>query len=280
MLRLVVSLFLLASCGDGGIAWGDVDPPDRHGVGTIEREVRGSSHIRVRKKGSVRTLLFVDQDGKEMRQSQVDLSRPAHLMFAYTRVMFASYLLVPKPGRALIVGLGGGAMIHFLRKHDPALAIDVVEIDKAVIEVARDLFAVKADDHVAIKQADGLAYLRDTRTAYDVIYLDAFLAIAKDVTDDTGTPRHLKTSRFLELVRSRIAPGGAAVFNLHNHGELESDLKAIRAAFANVYTFRTPPDGNIIVVASTDPDRRDEQVLRKQAAALDSGPPPPWIGKR
>lgn len=276
MLRLAITLILLAACDHSVLA--DADPPDRHGVGAVEIDVRGTSHVRVRKQGSVRTLLFVDEAGHEMRQSQVDLSRPAHLMFPYTRVMFASYLVVPAPKRALIVGLGGGAMIHFLRKYDPALALDVVELDRAVIEVAGKLFAVKASAKVAIHQADGLVWLRDTEARYDVIWLDAFLAVAKQVTDHTGTPRHLKTARFLALVRSRLAANGAAVFNLHHHPELEADLEAIRAAFPNVYTFTTPPDGNVIVVASLEPTRRDERALRTRARALDRDPPPVWVG--
>jgi spermidine synthase len=277
---LVLAMIALASCDESGISWADTEPPDRHGVGRIEREVRGHSHIRVRKKGSVRTLLFVDSAGKEMRQSQVDLAHPARLQFPYTRTMFASYLLVPRPRRVLIVGLGGGAMVHFLKAHDPEVAMDVVEIDPAVITVARDLFAVNADDHLAIHEADGLVFLKATKTRYDVIYLDAFLAVAKDVTDGTGTPRHLKAARFLELVRSRLAPGGVAVFNLHHHQDLQADLAAIRAAFSQHYTFRVARDGNLIAIGSTERDRRDEQALRKQATALDTDPPPKWIGKR
>ncbi|MBA2545166.1 MAG: fused MFS/spermidine synthase [Deltaproteobacteria bacterium] len=284
MLRLVmIAVIALSSCsGDAGIPWADADaaPPDRHGVGPVERDVQGLSHIRVRRRGTVRTLLFVDKAGVEMRQSQVDLAHPARLQYPYTRTMFASYLLVPQPKRVLIVGLGGGSMVHFLRKYDPAVAIDVVELDPAVIDVATDLFAVKPDDHLAIHEADGLAFLRDTKIRYDVIYLDAFLAVAKDITDDTGTPRHLKAARFLELVRSRLAPDGAAVFNLHHHPDLQADLDAIRKAFPQLYTFRVSRDGNLIAVGSAARERRDEAGMRKQATALDTDPPPAWIGKR
>lgn len=277
MLRFVLMAMLAAACSDSGISWADVDTADRHGVGKIEREVQGVSKIRVRKRGTVRTLLFVDAKGGEFRQSQVDLARPAYLLFQYTRMMFASYLLAPQPKRALIVGLGGGAMVHYLRKYDPALVLDVVELDPKVIELARELFAVKPGDHLALHEGDGLVYLRDSKASYDAIYLDAFLAVVKS-TDATGVPLEHRTAKFFALVRARLAPGGVAVFNLHSHDDHEKDLEAIRGAFSQVYTFRTPKDANVIAIATLDKDRRDEPALRRKAAALMGDPPPAWIG--
>src|SRR5262249_29145201 len=66
------------------------------------------SRIRVTKEQSVRTLWFVRESGEALIESQVNLDKPHELLVPYTRYMFGSYLLRPKPEKVLIVGLGGG----------------------------------------------------------------------------------------------------------------------------------------------------------------------------
>jgi hypothetical protein len=65
----------------------------------------------------------------------MNLKSPHVLRFTYLQHMFASYLLQPKQSKVLIVGLGGGSMVHFLQKHDPTVAVDAVEIDPVVVQL-------------------------------------------------------------------------------------------------------------------------------------------------
>ena len=66
---------------------------------------------------------------KRCSKRQVDLRQPHVLQFEYLRFMFASYLLRDQQKDVLIIGLGGGGMVHFLRRIDPKVRIDAVEID-------------------------------------------------------------------------------------------------------------------------------------------------------
>ena len=76
--------------------------------GVVELDQQSNySHLRVRKQGSVRTLMFVRDSGEEYIQSMVNMNRPHELLSTYCRAMFASYLVQPCPRRVLIVGLGG-----------------------------------------------------------------------------------------------------------------------------------------------------------------------------
>lgn len=243
-------------------------PPDRHHAGPIEYEVRSEySQIRVRKRGRVRTLLFVDEHGRERVQSKVDLAHPAQLELPYTRMMFASYLVAPTQHRVLIVGLGGGAMVHHLRSIDAALEIDVVELDREVIRVADRLFDVRDGGRVHVHARDAIAWFEAAAPTYEAIYLDAFLGDSPG-TDATGAPREVRTTRFLERVRARLSRGGVAVINLHHHYGHEADLNAIRDVFPAVYTLQVPGDGNVIVLAMRDIEHRDQDALRAQAAKL------------
>ena len=65
-------------------------------------------------------------------QSSIRVGFPLDLQLAYTRAAMVALAAHPAPRRALVVGLGGGAMPMFLRAADPALAIDVVDIDPLV----------------------------------------------------------------------------------------------------------------------------------------------------
>ena len=116
--------------------------PRSYGVVEFDKQ-SDYSHIRVRKQGSVYTLMFVRDSGEEYIQSMVNMKRPYELLNAYCRAMFASYLVQPHPQRMLIVGLGGGAMVHFLEHYDKDLRVDALEIDPVVAQAADRFFNVR-----------------------------------------------------------------------------------------------------------------------------------------
>ena len=84
------------------------------------------SHIRIRRRGPIRSMIFVRDNGHEVLETQMDLRRPAELKFEYLRYLFASYLFQPEPKQVLIVGLGGCIMVHYLQQTDPGVKIDAI----------------------------------------------------------------------------------------------------------------------------------------------------------
>jgi spermidine synthase len=237
-------------------------------LGAVEFDKESEySHIRVRKQGSVQTLLFVRDRGEEVVQSMVNLKKPYELLCAYSRSLFASYLLQPRQQRVLIVGLGGGAMIHFLKHYDPEVKIDALEIDPVVVQVADRYFDVRSEGNVNIVTTDGVRYLERTKERYDVIYMDAFLKPSAD-TDPTGKPLAMKTQQFYKEMQKRLNPRGVVVFNVNPHQAVDADLRAIRAAFGQSYVFHTA-DTNIIVLATASATRQESAALRLRAKQLD-----------
>ena len=226
------------------------------------------SHIRIRKRGSIRELLFVRDNGQEARQSVIDLQAPHQLQSQYLKRMFASYLFQPDQQRVLIIGLGGGAMVRFLQHYEPALVVDVVEIDPVVVRLAAEYFETRADDSVSIMTADGFDFLETTPHRYDVIYFDAFLKPSAD-TDATGVPQRLKTIAFYQSVQQKLRPGGVVVFNLNPHADIDEDLRTIDTAFAQVDTFACPPSGNLVAVATLADEAPDADLLQQRAETLD-----------
>ena len=237
--------------------------------GTTELEVKSEfSRIVVRKQGNVRSLVFVHDDGLEALESELDLRRPHRLLLPYTRYMFASYLFRPKPERVLIVGLGGGSMVHFLRHHDPDLAVDVVEIDPVVVKIAEVYFGVSSDSKVRILVRDASKYLTTSKERYDVIYMDAFLK-PSGKTDISGVPLRLKTVQFFKSVQKRLKPGGVVVFNVHVYDDTKETVATIRSAFPQVYVFQVSHRKSLVVVGSVAKQREKRSNLRLTAKQID-----------
>src|SRR5688572_6318244 len=129
-------------------------------LGELEHEETSAfSRIRVRRYGDVRALTFVRDNGQEAVQSRLDLNAPHTLQSPYARGMFGSYLYQPNPRRALIVGLGGGAMVRFLTHYEPQVQIDAVEIDPAVVRIAGEYFGVRTGGNVRVHTADGVKFV-------------------------------------------------------------------------------------------------------------------------
>ena len=132
-------------------------------TGYLELDVQSDySHIRVRRMNNVRTMVFVRDTGEEALETQVDFARPHELCFDYLRYMFLSYVFRPQQEKVLIIGLGGGSMIHFLNRYDPKVNVDAVEIDPVVVKIADQYFGVRSGGNVNIVTADGLQYLAKT----------------------------------------------------------------------------------------------------------------------
>lgn len=266
-MRAFLSLFaLLLACCPPAFAAGTARAAKPAGV--LEEEVKSEfSRIRVRRQASVRTLLFVRDNKEEVIETIVNLKKPYEMLAPYTRGMFASYLFQPKQQQVLIVGLGGGAMVHFLRHYDPETQVTAVEIDPVVVKLADRYFAVRPDKTLNIITGDGLQYLEKTDARYDVIYMDAFLKPSAD-TDATGTPLPMKTIRFYKGVQEKLKPGGVVAFNLNRHQGLEADINTLRGAFPQIYVFRVA-ENNVAVIGTTSQTRETPAALLTRAKDID-----------
>jgi spermidine synthase len=215
----------------------------------------------------VRTLYF-----GHIVESQVDLARPHRLMLSYYRAMFASLLFVPPPfdssRRTLLIGLGGGAMVHFMNHVFPKMHLDVVELNPSVIRLAYDVFGLRPNvPTTRIVQADAFDFVRRAPSAsYDVVMMDAFLHPTEG-TDATGVPLHLKTNAFTRDLKRLLVPNGVAVFNLNDGPQTADDLANLRAVFPVTYTMVR--GGNIIVVALSTRSIPTSETLSSRAMHVD-----------
>jgi spermidine synthase len=108
------------------------------------------------------------------------------------------------------------------------------------------------------RAGDGRVFLNRDGERYDLILVDAYRG--------GYVPFHLLTREFYGLVKQRLAPGGAAAFNVHDGSKLyTSTIKTLGEVFAALDLYPTGR-GEVIAVATTTPV--DAQTLERRAAAL------------
>jgi spermidine synthase len=144
----------------------------------------------------------------------------------------------PSPEHALIIGGGDGGSAEELLKHPSVKAVTLVEIDAAVVDIARKYFGavhggVLDDPRLAIRIEDGFAYVRNATALYDVIVLD--------LTDAGGPSLDLYTPDFYRTCAARLTPAGAMTLHIASpvaHPErIRATLGHLRTAFANVVPY-------------------------------------------
>lgn len=252
---------------------------------------RGDSDLRVAfaKDTQYHRLAVVDDDStRYLRfdnslQSAMYLDDPFRTRFRYTDFFHLGLAYDPGARDVLFVGLGAGSSPKRMWRDFPELRLHAVELDSVVVDVAHRYFAVPKDDaRLTVEVGDGRRLLARSDRRWDVIVIDAFFADA--------IPFHLVTREFLDLARSRLAPGGVVVTNvigaLSGPGSrlFRSVYKTYRAAFPTVLVHPVVEPGrgapaayrNLIVVATdaAAPDRtflaeRWEEVRRRVPSAPD-----------
>jgi len=178
----------------------------------------GEHPVLVTDEDGLRTLRF----GTEERQTCIDLRAPWELQLAYTQWMITGLLFPPRPERFLLIGLGGGALPHFLLHHHPEARIDVVEKERLVIELAHAYFRLPRLAGLRLVNQDALSFLRtDPARGYHLALLDIFGpgAMAPALYDP----------ELYRLLLARLSPEGVLAVNLWS-GDQPLYAQALRAA--------------------------------------------------
>jgi spermidine synthase len=199
-------------------------------------------------------------------QSSMILAAPDRLDLRYSRTMAAAMAFHPAPQDVLLVGLGGASVPKFIQKNFPDARLDVVEIDPDVVRVCQDWFEFKGTPNTRVIVMDGRMYLKRSPKQYDVIMLDAYAA--------DRIPFHLTTLEFIQLVKSRLKPGGLVASNLWEHAVnrfYAAELKTFQAVFPQTYLCRAGDSGNIIVFGSLASEQLRKKDWAKRAAAVSTG---------
>lgn len=185
------------------------------------------------------------------------------LVFPYAKMVLSSLMIQDNPSSILILGLGGGTLVHTYKTLFPNAKITIVEIDEAVVGVAKKYFDFEETDLIRTEVVDGRVYIKREGlkgTKYDLIILDAF----------TGEyiPEHLMTAEFLEEVKKLLPENGMLIANTFSTSRLyAAESNTYRQVFGEFFNVRMPGTGNRIIIASMQP-LPDRATLEARAPAF------------
>jgi spermidine synthase len=234
-----------------------------HSDGRIAHIETGYNNIFINKRGTYLTLSTRFRS-KNSVESIVDLTDPDNIPLEYAQTMTVVLLYPETPKRILMIGLGAGSISTYLARALPETQIDAVELDPGVITAGKQYFGLRETEKVHLIESDGRVYLnRHKDRLYDLILLDAFR--------ESGVPFHLLTREFYDLVKERLAPGGAAAISIYSGTKLfRSTLVTLRAVFQTVdlYPGWSAPDESQAIAVATPGKGPNRDTLMQRAIAL------------
>lgn len=225
-----------------------------------------SHSIDISEKSGIRYLHF----GSQWVQGAMRIKRPFDLELAYAQDMMLSLLLRATsaetiandwPKRILQIGLGAGSLVKWCHRHLPNTQITAVEINPSVYAAARQFFNLPGEDErFEVVIGDGVAYLQDAPSEWDLILLDGY--------DAEGRPGALDSEDFYRLCRDRLSDQGMLATNLlglaRSYGQ---SVERITHAFDNnIAILPACSSGNRVVFAGKTP----VQPALKEYAKLDT----------
>ena len=222
------------------------------------------------------TIQFSEEDGvrflhfgNQWVQGAMRIARPYALELAYTRDMMAAFVLTQAKGKwpksILQVGLGAASITKFLYRNYPDTAQTIVEINPAVVAMARHGFKLPVAENIEIIISDAVSYIETCEAKYDIIFIDGFDAHAR-----AGSLEH---NPFYAQCLSRLNPNGLLSVNLFSRGQgignahqaLSNECEKIGGM---VLAGNTIEGGNTATFGLLAPLKLNAKTLQKRVDAL------------
>ncbi|KAF7690171.1 hypothetical protein HF521_011975 [Silurus meridionalis] len=192
------------------------------------------------------------------------------LCCTHHEVMIAGFAMLGKEAvsnkdrqvSVLVVGLGGGGLPQFIRDFVPGVLVEVVELDPAVLEMAKTWFGFQPDDRLKVTLGDGLEHINTLESkgghSYDVIMFDVD-SKDRSLGMSCPPPAFVETS-LLEKVCKLLTPRGVFMLNLvcRDSALRQSVLERLQDAFPSVLSRPIEGEVNEVLLCSRTGGERDK----------------------
>jgi len=195
---------------------------------------------------------------------KIDASNGIEDLTTEYMLAYAPLMLHPAPEKVLNIGLGGGFTLSAIEDFNEVRAIDVVEINPAVVEATMEEFSelndhALSDPRANLVVADARNFLLVNDRKYDVV-------ISEPSNPWLGGESGLFTEEFYRLVKKRLEEDGVFVqwvplYDLRAE-DLKVLLKTFQKVFTHTHTFLTASAGDMIVVGSAKDMDYDYKLMK------------------
>ena len=193
--------------------------------------------------------------GTEFTQTVMHRALPARLELQYTQAMTLACALNPNAERLLNLGAGCGAFERFFTAYLPAIKIDSIESEAAIIRIAQDYFSLPSPH--AIKQGIADSFVRNYNGTADIVLCD--------LHDGAKHPQCMTDPQFYQDLRNGMKNGAVLVINLlpQSERDLIDSLKALRSAFKWQYLLDWDNIGNVLLFAQAEQPTNKYQITQR-----------------
>lgn len=204
--------------------------------------------VREKKKGKVKENVTIDY---------------SFLSCAHHLAMAAGLGIITVPAaELLLIGLGGGLLATYIHRYFPKSTLTAVDIDIAMVEVAKEYFGFTPGPRLKAVVADGIDYIEKLAkegVKYNAIMVDVD---AKDSSMGLSCPpRSFLERSFLEKIASCLSSEGLMILNLvcRDHKLKPVVLEDVKAVFSTVLCQQIPEEVNcILFCANSLPDLKQK----------------------
>ncbi len=160
--------------------------------------------IKVFENSLFRWLCF---DDEQAIQSCMLRKKPAKLMLPYQPFMMMWQLLKfdQPPENTCLLGLGGGDLVRYLRKHIPSINIHAVDNDAVVVKFATEYFELYPDQNLTIEINDAEEFIQNSEQ-YDLLLID--------VVKDNALPGFISKKEFWKHCHHSMNDNAVIVLNV------------------------------------------------------------------
>ncbi len=210
---------------------------------TIHKERSIYRNVVITENNKKRCMRFETRRRSISNQACIDLNYKQKLVFEYTQSIMAGLAFNQNPKRILIIGLGGGSLPKAFAQVIPETEVVSVEIDPAVVKLAKSYFDYQESDTIKTEIVDGRVYVKralKNNQKFDWIILDAF--------NGDYIPEHLLTIEFLSEAKQLLSEGGLLSANTFNGSKLyDYESVTYQKVFDQIRILKSPSKGNRII---------------------------------
>jgi spermidine synthase len=200
--------------------------------------------------------MVATEPGAELVWTAARLDRPSRSRWFYIDLFHLAAARARQRRRVLFIGSGGAISVRQFAEVYPGIAIDLVEIDPRVLDLASRWYALGAIPRLTLHVADGFTFMKHTpANRWDVVIVDAY--------DAADAPAAVSSRAFFDEVGRALTPGGAVAVNaigpLRGDGPVQRIERIMRRALSEVRlvpvldpdeSFRPSDIRNVVILGS------------------------------
>lgn len=226
-----------------------------------EHAIDGTQY-RIVDENGYRKLMIQGDDNVHL--STMQFAAPDALVSPYTKNMMKLLVFKPQPRDMVLIGLGGGQQAKFVHRRMPDTRLVAVEIDPAMVRVARAYFGVPPDDErLSVLVGEGGTYIRSHPNSCDVILSDGY-------DQKSVLPESLSGEDFYHACHRALRAEGIMAVNLYRKERpwCDAHMSMLTQIFPMVMAINTNFDQIVLIVFKELPEF-DLSALAERAERLE-----------